>query len=105
MLQLLEGKSVGNKTLKVGDVLPRSYDDKIQSAHKRYQNAKPGASEDDENGEEMNGSGSKGKSVCDVVTPLAKLPYAEQLEQKKNSLTKILIKLVSFLVLKISHRF
>ncbi|XP_057526869.1 zinc finger CCCH domain-containing protein 24 isoform X2 [Amaranthus tricolor] len=91
--ELLEGKSVGNKTLKVGDVLPRSYDDKIQSAHKRYQNAKPGASEDDENGEEMNGSGSKGKSVCDVVTPLAKLPYAEQLEQKKNSLTKILIKL------------
>lgn len=101
---MLDGKPIGNKKLKVGDVLPRSYDDKIKSAQKRFESGKPGVgdeteatavSTDGENGEETNGSISKGKCARDVVTPLANIPYAEQLEQKSNSLMHLLKKLVS----------
>lgn len=97
------GKSIGKEKLKIGDVIPRAYDEKIKSAEKRYQNGIAGvadeteansASNEIENGE-VNGSASRGKSVRDAVTPLAHLPYAEQLEQKKNSLTQILKRLVS----------
>lgn len=35
-----------------------------------------------------------GRCVRDVVTPLAKMPYADQLEQKKSSLTRTLKTLV-----------
>lgn len=38
---------------------------------------------------------SKKRTVRDVVTPLADVPYADQLEQKKSSLMQILKKLVS----------
>lgn len=37
----------------------------------------------------------EGRCVRDVVTPLAKMPYADQLEQKKSSLTQTLKTLVS----------
>ncbi|KNA11490.1 hypothetical protein SOVF_134740 [Spinacia oleracea] len=99
--ELLGGKSIGKEKLKIGDVIPRAYDEKIKSAEKRYQNGIAGvadeteansASNEIENGE-VNGSASRGKSVRDAVTPLAHLPYAEQLEQKKNSLTQILKRL------------
>lgn len=99
-IEVLDGKTVCNKKLKVGDVVPRSYDDKIKSAAVKYQNAESGAvdqsevvSTDHENADGANGSGSTAKSVRDVVTPLAHMPYTEQLEQKKNSLLQILKKL------------
>lgn len=38
---------------------------------------------------------SKTRNLLDVVTPLAHMPYADQLEQKKTSLMQILKKLVS----------
>lgn len=91
--ELLGGKSIGKEKLKVGDVIPRSYDEKIKSAQKRYQNGIPGVADDNENGEEVDGSASRGKSARDVVTPLAHLSYVEQLEQKKNSLMQLLKKL------------
>jgi len=43
----------------------------------------------------VDGSVSKSRSLRDVVTPLAHIPYADQLEQKKTSLMQILKKLVS----------
>lgn len=91
--ELLGGKSIGKEKLKVGDVIPRSYDEKIKSAQKRYQNGIPGVADDNENGEKVDGSASRGKSARDVVTPLAHLSYVEQLEQKKNSLMQLLKKL------------
>ncbi|XP_074276308.1 zinc finger CCCH domain-containing protein 24 isoform X2 [Silene latifolia] len=100
--EVLDGKPVNNRKLKVGDVIPRSYDDKIKAAQKRYQPGQPGVvyemeattvSNDGENGEEANGSISKEKCARDAVTPLADIPYAEQLEQKSKSLMHILKKL------------
>jgi len=101
MWQVLEGKTVGNKKLKVGDVIPRSYDDKIKSAQKKYQTAESGAVDPAEASAVVNdhgiahGSGSNVKSARDVVTPLAHMPYTDQLEQKKNSLSQLLKRLVS----------
>ncbi|XP_021745950.1 zinc finger CCCH domain-containing protein 24-like [Chenopodium quinoa] len=99
--ELLGGKSIGKEKLKIGDVIPRSYDEKIKSAQKRYQSGMPGVADETEatlasNGTEDgegNSSTSRVKSVRDAVTPLAHLSYAEQLEQKKNSLTQMLKKL------------
>ncbi|XP_027910129.1 zinc finger CCCH domain-containing protein 24 [Vigna unguiculata] len=66
----LEGKTIGNKTVKVADVL-------------------------NTNNDKLTGDGSVGKTrnLRDVVTPLAHIPYADQLEQKKTSLMQILKKL------------
>lgn len=50
-----------------------------------------GCSEDVEGNAKM-------RSARDVVTPLAHLPYAHQLEQKKNSLVHMLKKLVSHIL-------
>ncbi|KMT02077.1 hypothetical protein BVRB_9g208060 [Beta vulgaris subsp. vulgaris] len=100
--EVLGGKSIGKEKLKIGDVIPRSYDEKIKSAQKRYQNLIPGvvdeteatlASNDNASGEEVNGSASRGRSARDVVTPLAHLSYPEQLDKKKNSLMQILKRL------------
>ncbi|KAJ8434169.1 hypothetical protein Cgig2_009736 [Carnegiea gigantea] len=99
--EVLEGKTFGNNKLKVGDVIPRSYDDKIKLAQKKYQTVESGAVEPAEASAVLSdhgntdSSGSNGKSACDVVTPLAHMPYAEQLEQKKNSLLQLLKRLVS----------
>ncbi|KAL9261843.1 Zinc finger CCCH domain-containing protein, partial [Drosera capensis] len=46
-----------------------------------------------EDSEKVDGSVSKQKCARDVVTPLADIPYAEQLEQKKNSLSQLLKRL------------
>ncbi|KAH9607948.1 hypothetical protein KSS87_011131 [Heliosperma pusillum] len=94
--EVLDGKRVGNRKLKVGDVIPRSYDDKIKAAQKRYQPGQPGVVDQLEatnDGEEPNGSISKEKCARDAVTPLADIPYPEQLEQKSKSLMHILKKL------------
>ncbi|XP_050213040.1 zinc finger CCCH domain-containing protein 24 [Mercurialis annua] len=103
----LEGKSVGSKKLKVADVIPRSYDKNIKSAMAQPQNAarKVESSLDGENadvtedgdanhdGSTLDGSSSKSKTVRDAVTPLAHMPYEDQLEHKKNSIMQMLKKL------------
>ncbi|XP_057997523.1 zinc finger CCCH domain-containing protein 24 isoform X2 [Hevea brasiliensis] len=109
----LEGRSVGNKKIKVADVIPRSYDGKIKSAMALPQNApqKMASSLDGENAgiskslhvtedddtkddsSMLDGSSSKAKSARDVVTPLAHMPYEDQLEHKKNSIMQMLKKL------------
>lgn len=100
---MLEGKSIGNKNLKVADVLPRSYDEKIKSAMAAA--VKPSlagdsvtsnAAEDETNDDvsALDSKISKAKRCRDVVTPLADMSYSEQLEHKKNSLQQMLKKLV-----------
>jgi tRNA (uracil-5-)-methyltransferase len=69
----LDGKLVGNKNLTVADVIPRSFE-------KKNDNDDTEASE-------------SSRSARDVVTPLAHMSYADQLEHKKNSLAQTLKKL------------
>ncbi|XVE79741.1 hypothetical protein DITRI_Ditri14bG0081200 [Diplodiscus trichospermus] len=110
----LEGKSFGNKNLKVADVIPRSFERKVKSAmgaslssqqtmgdaSVKKENAgvaitsngfADGAPNDD--GSALDYSASKAKSARDAVTPLAHMPYGEQLEHKKNSVVQMLKKL------------
>lgn len=76
-MQVLEGKNVNNKSLKIANVLPRTFD-------------KNGAKN----------PAAKLKSAREAVTPLADLSYADQLEQKKASISQMLKKLVrNFLIL------
>ncbi|GMH10947.1 hypothetical protein Nepgr_012788 [Nepenthes gracilis] len=101
-IEVLEGRSIGNKTVKIADVIPRCYDDKIKAAQNRQQPIEPEAgceevvllsSNDFDNGDKVDGSATKPRSARDVVTPLAHIPYEEQLERKKNSLMQILKRL------------
>ncbi|XP_027177251.1 zinc finger CCCH domain-containing protein 24 isoform X1 [Coffea eugenioides] len=110
-LKELDGKSIGSKNLKIGDVIQRSFDKKnkvaVPNAQEHDQNAVSvnGSSDidessiDTENGEPTdecsapNNSDSKGRTARDVVTPLAHMPYADQLEHKKKSLTQTLKRL------------
>ncbi|KAG2288824.1 hypothetical protein Bca52824_048428 [Brassica carinata] len=62
-VEILEGKNVNNKSLKIADVLPRTFD-------------KNGAKN----------PAAKLKSAREAVTPLADLSYVDQLEQKKASI-------------------
>ncbi|XP_065866944.1 zinc finger CCCH domain-containing protein 24 [Euphorbia lathyris] len=87
----LEGKSVGNKKIKVADVIPRSYDNNIKSAMALPQ--KTGSSFDRTEGGDANDENSKAKCARDVVTPLAHMLYEDQLEHKKNSIMQMLKKL------------
>ncbi|XP_020532585.1 zinc finger CCCH domain-containing protein 24 isoform X2 [Jatropha curcas] len=97
----LQGKSVGNKKIKVADVIPRSYDKKIKSAMELPQNTpqKMEPSEVTEDGDTnddssiLDGSSSKAKSARDAVTPLSHMPYEDQLEHKKSSIMQMLKKL------------
>ncbi|XP_002530289.2 zinc finger CCCH domain-containing protein 24 isoform X1 [Ricinus communis] len=103
----LEGKSVGNKKVKVADVIPRSYDKNIKSAmalphnnSQKMESLLDGENADViEDGDRSNGaskfdsSTSKAKSACEVVTPLAHMSYEDQLEHKKNSIMQMLKKL------------
>ncbi|XP_061358766.1 zinc finger CCCH domain-containing protein 24 isoform X2 [Gastrolobium bilobum] len=109
----LEGKSIGNKRLKVADVIPRSFEKKSNSGV-AFQQESPqnidtaldkenegvdvpsnGALDAETNDDNLavDGSVSKTRSLRDVVTPLAHLSYADQLEQKKSSLMQILKRL------------
>lgn len=86
----LQGKQIGNKTLEVADVNPRSFEKKSNS------NVPSSGTLGDETNDDnlvIDGSESKKKSSREVVTPLAHLSYADQLEQKKYSLMQILKKL------------
>lgn len=129
MGQELEGKSIGNKNIKVADVIPRSFDKKPnstmpipQNSQKTEESALAGENTDvpvSSNGTEdgdtnegnstLNGLASSVRSARDVVTPLAHMPYADQLEHKRNSMMQILKKLVSiassYLVLQLPFLF
>ncbi|XP_075093368.1 zinc finger CCCH domain-containing protein 24 isoform X2 [Nicotiana tabacum] len=104
----LNGKLVGNKNLKVGDVIPRPFERKGNSAISSSPASQQGEKQtqtgdsldstkisDETEAEDPLSSDSvlKGRSVRDVVTPLANVPYADQLEQKKSSLMQTLKKL------------
>lgn len=112
--QELEGKSIGNKNLKVGDILPRSFEKKNNSALPLHQSTQKnmetalGGDDTDvsmssfglEDGDAVCDSSApdsvlKARSARDVATPLAHLTYTDQLEHKKNSLMQTLKKLVS----------
>lgn len=115
MGQELEGKSIGNKNIKVADVIPRPFDKKTNPTMPLARNTQeteecvlagdgtvvPVSSNGTEDGDTnegnstLNGLGSSGRSARDVVTPLAHMPYADQLEHKRNSIVQILKKLVS----------
>ncbi|XP_075078116.1 LOW QUALITY PROTEIN: zinc finger CCCH domain-containing protein 24-like [Nicotiana tabacum] len=107
-LKELNGKLVGNKNLKVGDVIPRPFERKGNSAISSSPASQQGEKQtptgdsldsnkisDETEAEDPLFSDSvlKGRSVRDVVTPLANIPYADQLEQKKSSLMQTLKKL------------
>ena len=115
--QELKGKSIGNKNLKIADVIPRSFDKKIRSTaalplngQKTGEPALDGenagvsissngiedgdTNDDNKSDSAVDGSISRARSARDVVTPLAHMPYGDQLEQKKNSLMQILKRLV-----------
>eukprot|EP01018_Ginkgo_biloba_P031138 Gb_23411 [translate_table: standard] len=117
----LSGKSVGNKHLKVADVLPRAWEKQQVKQLSQEKSDEETRKEDPEvlNSEttdtefsisvnsEVLGDGDtvqrkdsgvdrsivKPRSARDAVTPLADMPYDEQLNQKKNSVMQILKKL------------
>ncbi|BFG34407.1 hypothetical protein CerSpe_206810 [Prunus speciosa] len=98
----LDGISIGNKNIKVADVIPRSFEKKTKSAMALPQNPQKTTEVelDGENVEDSvvangaeDGNGTSGRSARKVVTPLAHMPYGDQLEHKKNSLMQILKRL------------
>lgn len=113
ILQALDGKSFqNNRTLKVSDVIPRSFDkmskvatspnttQEVESPSQVVDGSNTIATTIDDNDNDdvisiPNGSVVKGRTVRDVVTPFAHLTYSNQIETKKNSLMQNLRKLVS----------
>lgn len=110
--QELDGKSVGNKALKVADVIPRSFEKKDKVAlvpAQTLQQAGQSVTENSNNHESSNdleddsidhdstpkSSDLNNRSVRDAVTPLAHMSYADQLEHKKKSLMQTLKRLVT----------
>ncbi|KAJ6715770.1 TRNA (URACIL-5-)-METHYLTRANSFERASE-like protein A [Salix koriyanagi] len=112
-IEELEGRSIGNKNIKVADVIPRQFEQKIKSAMAVPQNI-PQTMEPALDGEStgisrssdaigdvdgnndnstQDGSNSRAKCARDVATPLAHMPYDDQLEHKKNSIMQMLKKL------------
>ncbi|XP_058199004.1 zinc finger CCCH domain-containing protein 24 [Rhododendron vialii] len=103
-MEELDGTSVGNKILKVADVVPRSFE---KNFTQQNMNSTSIAENDEvlassngcEDGDTIDNdvkpdcSNSKSRSARDVVTPLAYMPYADQLEHKKSNLLQILKKL------------
>ncbi|KAJ0084899.1 hypothetical protein Patl1_30710 [Pistacia atlantica] len=112
-MEKLEGISVGNKNLKVANVIPRSFEKKVKSAMAHPQDTQQtdepllvgeidGVSPSSNRIEDGNtntdssavdGSVSRARSARDVVTPLAHMPYTDQLEHKRNSIAQMLKKL------------
>ncbi|KAM3302915.1 zinc finger CCCH domain-containing protein 24 [Capsicum chacoense] len=101
----LDGLPFRNKILKVGDVVPRAFERKGNSAMSSFPTNQHDEKQtqagdgldltkilDEPEAEDQtaNDSVPMGRCVRDVVTPLAKMPYADQLEQKKSSLTRTL---------------
>ncbi|CAJ1979312.1 unnamed protein product [Sphenostylis stenocarpa] len=100
--QDLEGKTIGNKTVKVADVIPRSFEKSNNSnvvSHQEFDEGVDAPSSGTLDAETndvklaVDGSVSKTRNLRNVVTPLAHMAYADQLEQKKTSLMQILKKL------------
>ncbi|KAE8688841.1 Zinc finger CCCH domain-containing protein 24 [Hibiscus syriacus] len=107
-VEVLEGKTFGNKSLKVANIIPRSFERKVKSAMAAQTSedalVKVNASVSNASNEVQDGvpiddgsahddSTSKVKSARDAVTPLAHMPYIDQLELKKNSVMQMLKKL------------
>lgn len=114
MLQELNGKSFGNKNLKIADTIPRTFEKRKQgevplppiSQHTTSENSDvPKSSVGDEDADSIDDNRtpettvSKSRSARDVVTPLAHMSYVDQLEHKKSSLAQMLKKLVMILLL------
>lgn len=102
-VEALDGKPMGNKSLKVVDVIPRSFE-KNTKPMPLPQTATGSAptNSDAEIGDDgdtvregftPNNLVTRARSARDVVTPLAGMAYPDQLEHKKNTLTQILKKL------------
>ncbi|XP_062171985.1 zinc finger CCCH domain-containing protein 24 isoform X2 [Alnus glutinosa] len=112
----LKGKSIGNKNLKIADVIARSFEKKIRSAAalplNGQQTGEPAldgenagvsisstgiedgdTNDDNKSDSAADGLVSRARSARDVVTPLAHMPYGDQLEQKKKTLMQILKRL------------
>ncbi|CAN6479326.1 unnamed protein product [Victoria cruziana] len=95
----LDGKSMGNKHIKVADVIPRSCDIQPSSKviHAETKKSAESSSNEKEDGTDGDCVGdhpsAKVRRVCDVVTPLAHMLYDDQLDHKKNSLMQMLKKL------------
>lgn len=94
--QELDGTSVGNKNLKVADVVPRSFEKNFTQQINEILASSNGCEDGDAIDDDLKQgcSNSKARSARDVVTPLAYMPYADQLEHKKSNLVQILKKLV-----------
>lgn len=107
-VQELNGKSFGNKNLKIADAIPRTFEKRKQgevplppsTQHTTSENSdvpKSSVGVDDADSVDDNinpeSTVSKSRSARDVVTPLAHMSYVDQLEHKKNSLAQMLKKL------------
>ncbi|XP_042512558.1 zinc finger CCCH domain-containing protein 24-like [Macadamia integrifolia] len=113
-IEMLDGKPIASRHVKVADIIPRSFENKTRStippteSNKQHTetfltNDNPGASvfsnncQDPDSVEKselvIDGSVSSKRNVSDVVTPLAHMPYSDQLEHKKSSLLQTLKKL------------
>ncbi|KAM7522335.1 hypothetical protein LguiA_012237 [Lonicera macranthoides] len=102
-VEVLDGKSVGNKNLKVADIIPRPFEKKNSQETLKPESTTNNTEvsessnglEDDESIDGLTPGSSvlKGRSARDVVTPLAHMSYVDQLEHKKNSLVQMLKKL------------
>ncbi|GAV66391.1 RRM_1 domain-containing protein/zf-CCCH domain-containing protein/tRNA_U5-meth_tr domain-containing protein/RINGv domain-containing protein/Methyltransf_31 domain-containing protein [Cephalotus follicularis] len=109
-VQDLQGKSIGNKNIKIADVIPRSVGKGTKSASglplNTQQTTNPAERgllslygnvtvdfDTTDDGSALNGSVSRAKSARDVVTPFAHMPYNEQMEHKKSSIMQMLKKL------------
>lgn len=126
----MKEKTSGGKQIKVADAIRRCQGKKpgkeyplgqideqlcqTQSIIDDSTSSMPSSVVDDDAGENDDGSAhnnslpaegliSKARSVRDVVTPLAYMPYNEQLEHKKNSLLQTLKRLVRKTIL--THAF
>ncbi|KAL8151036.1 hypothetical protein V2J09_020844 [Rumex salicifolius] len=93
--EVLHGKLLNNRNLKVANTRWKKDHTKPSAAESVLgDGGDPSTSLiDGENGETIDETRLRAKSVRDVVTPLAYMPYPEQLEQKKNALMQTLKKL------------
>jgi hypothetical protein len=119
--KILDGLTVQNKRLKFADVLPRAWeqkatgmsgmalddDDDGNNDDKKTEHHKDAVlyNDDDDNSSKQAESAGDEKpvlepyrDVCQVVTPLAHLSYADQLNVKKDDITQVLKRLVWTLV-------
>ncbi|KAJ6821415.1 zinc finger CCCH domain-containing protein 24 [Iris pallida] len=98
-IEVLNEKSTNGKQIKVADTIHRSYEKKQHTAiiNETYQGNEDNSAEDnDDTGKDNSAAkrlGPKTRSVCDVVTPFAHMPYNDQLEHKKSSLSQMLKRL------------